>query len=310
MTKLLNVLSFDIGIKNMAFCLLNVEETINMREWCIIDISKNRETIIDDVKVCTCKRKKNDCKIKAKYVKNGMFYCEKHAKETIEYIIPEKRFQLSCLKKKKLADLMEIIREFSIHYDSNTKMNKNQIVNLIESFFNVKCFEKITDSAIIKTQDIDLITLGRNMTKILNMIPQLDDVTHVILENQISTLASRMKTIQGMLAQYFIMRFGDSINIEFVSSINKLKGFPKRDDITLTNNYKNNKADAIFYTRKILSKNLALNLVNTTNIEWADSLKLKKKDDLCDCFLQGIWYLQKMKRIIFNDDYVITNIDS
>jgi hypothetical protein len=183
-------------------------------------------------------------------------------------------------------------------------------VNLIESYFNVKCFEKIKDYAIVKAQDIDLITLGRNMTKILNMIPQLDDVTHVILENQISTLASRMKTIQGMLAQYFIMRFGDSINIEFVSSINKLKGFPKRDDIILTNNYKNNKADAIFYTRKILSKNLTLNLLNTTNIEWADSLKLKKKDDLCDCFLQGIWYLQKMKRITFNDDYVITNIDS
>ena len=43
----------------------------------------------------------------------------------------------------------------------------------------------------------------------------------VIIENQISTIASRMKTLQGMISQYFIMKGIPSI--EFISSINKLK---------------------------------------------------------------------------------------
>lgn len=47
MTKPLTVLSFDIGIKNMAYCVLTVEEkTLTMSDWCVIDISKNDESII------------------------------------------------------------------------------------------------------------------------------------------------------------------------------------------------------------------------------------------------------------------------
>jgi hypothetical protein len=107
-----------------------------------------------------------------------------------------------------------------------------------------------------------------------------------------------MKTKQGMLAQYLIIRFGGLINIEFVSSTNKFKGFPERDNIGVNHNYKNNKADAIFYTQIFLSTKIDLNFscpIECT--QWAHYLNLKKKGDLCDCFLQGIWYLQRMKCI-------------
>jgi hypothetical protein len=138
------------------------------------------------------------------------------------------------------------------------------------------------------------------MTKKLDSVPHLEDITRIILENQISTLASRMKTIQGMLAQCFIMRFGDSINIEFASSKIKLKGFPKFDDIGVNNNYKSNKSAAIFYTQNFLSTNIELNLSCPTECtQWAHNLNIKKKDDLCDCFLQGNWYRQRMKSITF-----------
>ena len=45
----------------------------------------------------------------------------------------------------------------------------------------------------------------------------------VIIENQISTLASRMKTLQGMITQYFIMK--NIPQIEFISASCKLKLF-------------------------------------------------------------------------------------
>ena len=43
---------------------------------------------------------------------------------------------------------------------------------------------------------------------------------YVIIENQISPIANRMKSIQGMLTQYFITK--DVPHIEYISAINKL----------------------------------------------------------------------------------------
>ena len=40
----------------------------------------------------------------------------------------------------------------------------------------------------------------------MNKLPDIESITHVFIENQISPIANRMKTIQGMLAQYFIMK--------------------------------------------------------------------------------------------------------
>jgi len=50
-----------------------------------------------------------------------------------------------------------------------------------------------------------------------------------------------MKTIQGMLAQYFIMRGQPNIVIEFVSSSNKLKDFVMEKNTTYTQHKKDGK---------------------------------------------------------------------
>lgn len=79
--------------------------------------------------------------------------------------------------------------------------------------------------------DLDLITYGRNMMKHLDTIlyassgalPGGAPIDMMIIENQISTLASRMKTLQGMITQYFIMKHIPII--EFISASCKLKLF-------------------------------------------------------------------------------------
>ena len=151
-----------------------------------------------------------------------------------------------------------------------------------------------------KAQEVDLINIGKNMTKLLNEIPDIDEMTHVIMENQISPIATRMKTIQGMLAQYFIMKCPLS-TIEFISSANKLKGFlPK--DVSGAQGYKENKKNSIMYCLKTIEANLFFQ-------EWIERIKEhKKQDDLFDACLQGIWYLKNKQIIVYDDKFLISII--
>jgi hypothetical protein len=126
-----------------------------------------------------------------------------------------------------------------------------------------------------------------------------------------------MKTIQGMLAQYFIMIHEHSdIYIEFISSANKLKGFvlpeepaqqpeepaQQPEEQKTTTNYKKNKKNGIFICSQIIQQNEILQ-------SWSSILNTPKKDDLADCFLQGIWYLQNKKLISFADNLKINSIN-
>jgi hypothetical protein len=92
--------------------------------------------------------------------------------------------------------------------------------------------------------------------------------------------------------------------IEFVSSYNKLKAFVNNDKKSeqksdandtaeksekVNAEYKQHKRDGIYYCAKLVQQN--------TNIScWQDPFNnSKKKDDLADAFLQGLWYMVNKK---------------
>ena len=89
----------------------------------------------------------------------------------------------------------------------------------------------------------------------------------------------------------------DVPNIEFISSINKLRGFSREKEEEkkeeekkgINPNYKQHKKDGIEYCQQWLQKDIFCS--------WNSFFEKypKKQDDLADSFLQGIWYLQKMK---------------
>jgi hypothetical protein len=63
------------------------------------------------------------------------------------------------------------------------------------------------------------------------------------------------------------------------------------------NTYQKNKKSGVYYTGLILDKNPTLH-------SWKTALLTRKRDDLADCFLQGIWYM-KHRGLITMEDYEI-----
>ena len=301
----MNIASFDIGIKNMAYCCLTVDSSfVHVQDWNVIDLINQEQPSY----LCNCsiksKKETKNCEKKAKYKKNDKYFCERHSK-TSGYIIPTKKTTLSFIKKQKIDDLLAICKSNFIFF--NEKPKKEDIVNKLHNFYNEKCLENIVIKKTLASE-IDLIQIGRNMKTIFENKQQMNSCNHIVIENQISPLANRMKTIQGMLAQYFIM-IDDSIHIDFVSSSHKLKQFDKLENFkqektksTQNNrnnpNYKENKKDGVFFCKEILNKNTNLN-------KWLEKMSVSKKDDLADCFLQGLWYFKHKNIISYADDLKI-----
>jgi hypothetical protein len=265
----MKILSIDVGIKNLACCLFNLEENkYTIDSWDIIDLC---ETIKEK---CLCINKNNTiCNKNAIYYKNNLYYCKKHA-ETDKYLIPTKDLTIGKIKKKKIDQLKELCDKYNIPIIS-PGLKKNMIES-VEKYVSERCLDKIVG---VNANNVDLISIGRKINELLSN-KYKDRIDIVLIENQISPIANRMKTIQGMLSQYFIMKNVEKI--EFVSSINKLKEF---DFGKLS--YNERKKKGIEITSGLITEN---NL-KTFN-------KSKKKDDLADCFLQGLWYLKTNKLII------------
>ena len=322
----MKLISFDVGIKNMAYCIFDVScgSPISILDWNVINLMEKTERLIIS---CNCplqiKNKKLNtnpspiilCGKHAKYKKHENTFCEKHAKTNNDYLMPIKECSPSSIKKLKLQELIELCKKYSIPITntsqlSNVHLHKKDILEIINTFLEKKMLEPIIALKEKTASETDLITIGKNMRNELNKLSHVFEITHVIIENQISPIANRMKTIQGMLAQYFIMVGSQDIHIEFVSSMNKLKGYTisnKNDDNknneepTCENKYKQHKKDSIIISNRFLETNENLQI-------WKPKLTTSKKDDLADCFLQGIWYLKSKKVITNAEDLKIINL--
>ena len=355
MEKTKNIISFDVGMKNLAYCIFQVCETtckVKILKWDVINLCTpivrkcNTLGCTQDAKYCktfraTCdddddddeseddeqdtstnvekgeKGEKREKREKDKINENQEpeyyveYFCNKHAKLS-KYKIPTSELDIKKIRKMKLVDIKELMVKYNFsdsrvsstaslpiildekgekgekHENKivNKKPNSNtkdELINMIKQELHKNYLEHIEN---VKAMDVDLVTIGKNMMQELDKVLEMgglgdsnSKIDIAIIENQISTIASRMKTLQGMIAQYFIMKH--TPHIEFISAANKLKMFMTKKKTT----YTERKAESVEITAELLE----------TKEEFGEFKgylnKNKKKDDLADCFLQGIYYL-------------------
>lgn len=302
----MKVISIDVGIKNLAYCLIEVSDAnananvnanananFKIIQWDVLNLCGN-DSHKCNIKTIVKKNKKEVeerlCDKKATHLKKGanadaLYICSTHLKK----LHPD-TVSIKTVKKAKNALLLEIAKKYNISVDTSLH-TKKQIVDLLVKYIEDNLYHEIGN---VSANQMDLISIGISIRDLFSSKLPIGEIDKIIIENQISPIANRMKSIQGMIAQFFIMN--KKTDIHFISSANKLKYFldGKKTE------YGERKKLSIDITTSILSSH------NNTNLSVFNNSK--KKDDLADSFLQGLWYLVHNKYISIDTKEIVSQL--
>ena len=253
------VLSFDIGIKNLAFCCLKKTESgSEILDW-------ENVNLIEDT--TATKQSCSSCKSAAKFLALKKPYCGRHC------VMPPLKDEEGAPYKKlpKLSILQELL--ISKH-GIKVPLRSDRILEEIEKLYSVPLI-------VIKKPNANLTSLSTIHDALRDLIIKNNELwktcTLICLENQPAFKNPHMKSVQMML--YATLR--DLIQpspppIKLVHASKKVTGTEKGDA-----GYKDRKAGSEIRAEKFLKANP----VQIWNTKW---LSAKKKNDLADALCMCI----------------------
>ena len=207
----MNILSIDVGIKNLAYCLFFIQskEKYEISQWHVIDLTNSRK------KCCGIKKDLTICNKNARYFKKNNYYCKTHAKKQ-QFLIPTK--DLLKINKKKISTLKKLCDKYQIVF--NKKFKKDDYCRVLNKYINNHYFSVISQK---NANKINIISLGHTIKREFDCLLKDIHIDTVIIEQQIGPIANRMKMLQGMIIQHFIEK--NILDIKEISPFNKLKDF-------------------------------------------------------------------------------------
>ncbi|NBR60689.1 hypothetical protein EB118_02735 [bacterium] len=249
----MKLVSVDVGIRNLAVCVL---EGTSRHDVKIIGWD-----VIDVIgeKNGVSRPACFKCKKPAMWTSGELFSCTKHCPKS-------ETITKTALNKKSIGELQELARSYGV-----TGKKKPELVNGIYAHLKTGGWTKFKGNVKFGGGVLELIP---------DIIKSLDARCHFwngadmcIFENQ---LDRRMFAVQSMLQMYFSCR---GFQTSGISAIHKLENILTIDD--RTDSYRGRKKTGIVHCEA---------LCPPCNLDFFQSHR--KKDDLADCFLQGIWYME------------------
>ena len=311
----MKIISWDVGIIHLAYCIMEKSDDpkvpFKIYEWENINILEQEE------KPCYGFINGNDCNNRNKCCKPIKFSGQ----------VNNKLYHFCGLHKSQYNKILNTKEEIKFKKDDckNTccfeLKTKKKICNKNTNWFftknDKKVFycnshknqylknqEKLSKLTKIKrknacTESIDV--LKYKLMTILDKKKHMLKVDKVLIENQPSLKNPKMKSIANTLYCWFLMRGiidkeqnNSLINqIKFISPSNKLK--VNNDNTVLLLSKSSNDTEKYKLTKRLGIQYCNQLIINDNN-NYDFLQKQKKKDDLCDAFLQGVYYLSILKK--------------
>jgi len=256
----MKVVSFDVGLRNLAYCVLEGtnRSDVKITDWNIIDVLGERS----GVGAVRCHK----CETAASYehASNGTFACRKH--------VPKKSKAPTKTALNKLTPV-QLHEEMTKSGLISNATKKTELVKLLYNHLKQNTWKKCVSSAASGS----VLDLAPSIIRSLDQRQASWSGARVVcVENQMDR---RMFGVQAMIQMYFACR---NLRCVGVSATHKLSNIVTVEDSTAS--YKGRKKTGIAH---------ALALVPAEN--QAHFSKHPKKDDLADSFLQGLWVLEHEK---------------
>ena len=270
-----HVLAFDIGIRNLAWCLMTkVDSTWSILGWDNYDLlaETSTQTAKDGLKIIcnTCKKKP------AKFVRTGgLGTCAKCCPEQFP---PLKDLSGSICK---TIPSLQILKNLCIPLNPKKK-DKKSLLDLLETRYSLP----IVPVKATRSKTEDLATIHSSMQRFVDEKSSLfQKATHILLENQPAFKNPTMKSVQILLFATLRDRLPASVNdtryVGFVHAGKKGSADPAA------------KGDKGYGTRKKASEERVKVFFEKENIRdmetWLKVLQTnQKKSDLCDAMCMCI----------------------
>jgi hypothetical protein len=253
----MKLVSFDVGLRNLAFCVLEGTTRSNLKitHWDLIDVMA--ESAGHDSPKC------HKCKQPANWIRSQTYSCTRH-KGSEEF---------KCLTKTELnkrpIDAMRVLcRSAGLE-----GITKKDLVDRYYTYLKSKTWVRCVQSA----KQISVVDLADPIARCLEARKAIwKDADLIVFEQQPD---KRMLCVQAMMHMWFVCQ---GFRCKGVSAVHKLTNIVTVDDSTKT--YKGRKSTGIVHAAQLVPP------------VWKDfMMKHPKKDDLADCFLQGLWVLENVR---------------
>ena len=252
----MKLVSFDVGLRNLAFCVLEGTNRQNLKitGWDLIDVMA--EMGGHDKPLCV------KCKKPACWIQGTNYACTRHKGKGVSVT-------KSSLTKKTKEELHMIASPLKI-----TGTTKKELCDKLYAHFSGNVWKRCVKSS----KQGSVVDLAPAISDSLKSRKSLwADSDLIVFEQQPD---KRMLCVQGMLHMWFVAH---GFRCRGVSAVHKLTNMVSTDDYTKT--YKGRKKTGIIH---------AAELVPTPELK-TFMMKHPKKDDLADCFLQGLWVLENTR---------------